>query len=77
MEDEASWDLVAFLQKLPGLTATDYTALVASSDGHGHGRLDAHDAPGDHTKEAKDDLLSPVAVEKKGHTHPAGFKHTH
>ena len=74
MEDEASWDLVAFLQRLPGLTATDYTALVASSEGHSHGGLDAHDAHGD---PAKDEPVPPVAVEKKGHTHPPGFKHTH
>jgi hypothetical protein len=77
MEDEAIWDLVAFLQRLPGLTATDYTALVASSEGHSHGGLDAHDAHEDHSDHAKDEPVSPVVVEKKGHTHPPGFKHTH
>jgi len=74
MEDEAIWDLVAFLQKLPGLTATDYTALVASSEGHRHGGLDAHDGHGDR---AKDETVSPVVVNMKGHTHPPGFKHSH
>ena len=77
MEDEAIWDLVAFLQRLPGLTATDYTALVASSEGHSHGGLDAHDAHEDHSDHAKDEPVSPVVVEKKGHTHPPGFKHKH
>jgi hypothetical protein len=80
MEDEAIWDLVAFLQRLPGLTAADYTALVASSEGHSHGGLDAHEAHGghgDHSDHAKDEPISPVGVEKKGHTHPPGFKHTH
>ncbi len=77
MEDEAIWDLVAFLQKLPGLTATDYKALVASSEGHSHGGLDAHDVHGDHSDHAKDEPIPPGVVEKKGHTHPPGFKHTH
>ena len=77
MEDEAIWDLVAFLQRLPGLIAADYTALVASSEGHNHGGLDAHEAHEDHSDHAKDEPVSPVVVEKKGHTHPPGFKHTH
>lgn len=72
MEDEAIWDLVAFLQQLPGLTAADYSALVASSQGHRHGGLDARDDHGQHAAPA-----SPPSVEKKGHTHPPGFKHTH
>ncbi|NML24379.1 c-type cytochrome [Zoogloea dura] len=62
MEDDAIWDLVAFLQQLPGLTADSYAALVASSDGHSHVR---------HGQSAE------PPVEKKGHPHPPGFKHGH
>lgn len=40
--DESIWDMVAFMQKMPALSADQYTALVASSDGHSHGGL-----PGD------------------------------
>jgi mono/diheme cytochrome c family protein len=36
MDDEAIWGMVAFLQRLPGLTATDYRELVAESAGHSH-----------------------------------------
>lgn len=42
MEDEAIWDLTAFLQKMPLLTKDDYARLVASSDGHSHGGLANH-----------------------------------
>lgn len=36
MEDQAIWDLVAFLQELPSLTPASYRARVATSDGHHH-----------------------------------------
>lgn len=90
MEDEAIWDLVAFLQKLPGLTAADYRALVASSDGHRHGGLDGHDHDddqehhdhddhdhSDHADHSGGESASVPPKEKKGHTHPPGFKHQH
>lgn len=94
MEDEAIWDLVAFVQKLSGLTAADYRALVASSEGHSHGGLDGHhdghvhdDDHGHHDHDGPDhaDHVDPPAeaptsappTEKKGHTHPPGFKHNH
>lgn len=44
MDDEAIWDLAAFLQKLPGLSKPDYDQLVAASDGHSHGGVDNHAA---------------------------------
>lgn len=86
MEDEAIWDLVALVQKLPGLTAADYRALVATSEGHSHGGLDGHhDGHGhdeddhDHDDEDHHDDEQPVVPsgEQKGHTHPPGFKHRH
>lgn len=44
MEDQAIWDLVAFLQAMPALSPSEYRRLVASSDGHSHG---GHDASGE------------------------------
>ena len=37
MDDKYIWDLVAFLRKLPSLSAEQYKAEVASSGGHSHG----------------------------------------
>lgn len=37
MEDRYLWGMVAFLQRLPSLSADEYAALVASSEGHSHG----------------------------------------
>lgn len=77
IEDEAIWDMVAFLQKMPTLTADQYTALVASSDGHSHGGLagDAHPHDGvdtaaghhDDTGSARGhtDQAAPVVTPKK------------
>lgn len=44
MEDAAIWDLVAFVQRLPKIPASEYRELVESSDGHSHaGRRSATD----------------------------------
>jgi len=37
IDENAIWGLVAFLQRLPSLDATQYRALVESSEGHSHG----------------------------------------
>ncbi len=37
MEDSYIWDIVAFLRKLPAMTAEQYAAEVASGSGHTHG----------------------------------------
>lgn len=42
MDDEAIWDLAAFVQKLPRLAKADYDQLVAASDGHAHSGVDHH-----------------------------------
>ena len=39
IEDEAIWDMVAFLQVMPKLTQASYGELVEASDGHSHGGL--------------------------------------
>ena len=60
MGDEYIWNMAAFLQKLPGLDATGYRALVDSSGGHSHGggeTMDHHAAGGasDHDEDAAHD----------------------
>ncbi len=37
MDDEYIWGMVAFMQKLPGMSADEYRAIVAASPGHSHG----------------------------------------
>lgn len=44
MEDEAIWDLSAFLKAMPSLSAEQYRQQVASSAGHSHGGMDGHAA---------------------------------
>ena len=67
IEDEAIWDIVAFLQTLPTLTADQYVALVESSDGHSHGGQPMHE-------EKAAAPAKPAAV-KGGHDNSDG--HTH
>ena len=37
MDDEYIWGMVAFMQQLSGLSADQYSAMVAASPGHSHG----------------------------------------
>lgn len=37
MDDQAIWQIVAFTQRLPELSAEEYRSLVAASGGHSHG----------------------------------------
>ena len=43
MDDASIWGIVAFLQKLPGMSETDYHELVESSEGHTHGAGNHHE----------------------------------
>lgn len=70
IEDEAIWDMVAFLQRMPALTPEQYLALVESSDGHSHGGL--HGAEAMHGAEGK---AKPSAVKPGGHDHSDGHAH--
>lgn len=45
MEDEAIWDLVAFLNLLPTLNAEQYRKIVAASDGHSHATIHGEHSP--------------------------------
>ncbi len=71
IEDEAIWDLVAFIQKMPMLTATQYVALVESSEGHTHGGL-----PGSEAMHPDDDHTpSPGNTDSHEHSHSDGHQH--
>lgn len=82
MDDEAIWDLVAFVRSMPALSSTQYKELVAASDGHSHGGLEEHghdhegtaaDAENHH---AADDHLSSSKDKPQSHPHSHG-KHDH
>ncbi|MHB1084880.1 MAG: c-type cytochrome [Thiobacillus sp.] len=70
IEDEAIWDMVAFLQQMPALSPAQYIELVEASEGHSHGGLadhaDMHDTEGG---------ARPSTVKPGGHDHADG--HTH
>ena len=74
MDDAYIWNIVAFLQELPGLDEARYAALVARSGGHSHGgdesgeHLHADD-PGAHaTPEAPGHMDAPGTPP---HSHPS------
>ncbi len=46
MEDEAIWDLVAFLKTLPSLSPESYGELVKPSKGHSHSGIGKHSFEG-------------------------------
>lgn len=47
MEDEAIWDLTAFLKVMPRLSPEQYRRQVEASDGHSHGGLEGRGAERD------------------------------
>jgi mono/diheme cytochrome c family protein/ketosteroid isomerase-like protein len=51
MEDQYIWDVVAFVRKLPSLSAEQYQAEVMASGGHSHGGGES----ADHSHEEGDD----------------------
>lgn len=64
MEDQYIWDLVAFLRKLPSLSAEQYKAEVAASGGHSHGGGES----AEHSHDGGDE---------SDHSHADGTQHTH
>ena len=74
MEDEAIWDLTAFLKILPSLSPEEYRRQVEASDGHSHGGMDGHETaqkteqPHDHDHEHHHDV-KPHAHEHGEHAH--------
>lgn len=77
IEDGAIWDMVAFLQQMPTLTADQYAALVESSEGHSHGGLEggphgeaaSAEAPHGH------DEVAPAVMKKSPHDPSDGHAH--
>lgn len=69
IEDEAIWDLVAFLQQMPTLSPEQYLAQVESSEGHSHagqaGHADMHGQAGE---------VEPAA-QPGSHDHADGHAH--
>ncbi len=57
MQDDYIWNMVAFLQQLPGMDAARYRALVASSGGHDHGGGETK--PHGHAEGVSDDHDAP------------------
>jgi mono/diheme cytochrome c family protein len=67
MDDASIWGMVAFLQKLPGMSETDYHELVESSEGHIHG-TGGH---GEHDHESDQE------EQEEEHVHDDGTVHEH
>jgi len=85
MEDEYIWNMAAFLQRLPELSAEQYQTLVASSGGHDHGGGETQPhghGEGTPTGESKShagmDIGSNEEIdESKAHAHPPGTPADH
>jgi mono/diheme cytochrome c family protein len=74
MDDEYIWNMVAFLQALPGMDPDGYREAVSASDGHSHGGSEsgAHEhGAGDHDG----DHPHPAAAQE--HPHPPGTSDDH
>lgn len=67
MDDAAIWDIVAFVQKLPSLSADDYRNLVAASEGHSHAGADHRD-----NMDAHHDASKSAPMEKSHADHGQG-----
>lgn len=67
MEDEAIWDLTAFLKIMPSLSPEEYRRQVEASDGHTHGGQEEHLAE----KESKSGAAHPHGTKPHSHKHGA------
>lgn len=91
MQDEYIWDLVAFLRKLPSLSAEQYKTEVAASGGHSHGGNESGEHSHEEGEEHEEHEHSHGADEgdvgdaehehsdaaNPTHTHEDGPQHTH
>lgn len=92
MEDHYIWDMVAFLEQLPAMTAGQYAAEVAASGGHSHGgnettdhqHSDAEEPAHTHDDaklsrggDASDGHSPESQPEPKKHVHADGKEHVH
>lgn len=89
MKDPYIWDLVAFVRKLPSLSAEQYAAEVRASEGHSHGGGESsghsheEDAQRGHShdtaenRSAAHDHSVPQPGTGTTHTHADGTQHVH
>lgn len=71
MDDGSIWGIVAFIQKLPNMSGTEYHELVESSEGHTHGSGDHEGHDHDTDDAGLEEEHAPV------HVHDAGTVHEH
>jgi mono/diheme cytochrome c family protein len=76
IEDEAIWDIVAFLRRMPALSPSQYVALVESSEGHSHGGAGhSHGGhTGDQAMHANDEHIHSEG-NTGGHEHSGNHEH--
>jgi ketosteroid isomerase-like protein/mono/diheme cytochrome c family protein len=70
-DDPRIWSMVAFLRKLPSLSADQYRELAESGQGghsHEHGEAEQHDA----AQSSEEAATAPEATEHQGHSHEHG-----
>lgn len=79
MDDEYIWNMAAFLQRLPELSAQQYETLVASSGGHDHGggETGPHTPTDHHDTAAPTRPASQAATEMVEHRHADGTVESH
>ncbi len=68
MEDEAIWDLAAFLKIMPTLSMEEYRQLIETSNGHSHGGLEGHEVEKENIPDTDDSHHTKPHVHKH-HTH--------
>lgn len=78
MEDQYIWDMVAFIRKLPEMSAEDYVSTVRASGGHSHGGTESTDQQSQGKREHGHDDGENASQHKGGeHTHESGEEHSH
>ena len=86
-DDQRIWTMVAFVQKLPGLSPSQYQALIEQGEGpghthgdemsgHSHGEASMHHEEDEDSEEPKDGDAH-EQNESHAHIHADGSKHTH
>lgn len=71
MEEDAIWDLTAFLKVMPSLSLEEYRQQVEASDGHSHSGLAEHEAS------TKNEASATHSHNTKPHTHHHQGAHQH
>lgn len=73
-DDGSIWGLVAFVRRLPHLTAAEYRSLTGydAAVGHDHGE---HEHDGEHAVAAPGSTMEPAAQAGDAHEHGAGHEH--